>query len=89
MPCWKVEFPLDLLEFPVNLLEFPLRTSFAIGSLHSALGAEPRSDSVTPLFAPLFFGQGRHSSLVLPIRSTRREIFLLHLIWTLERLSRL
>ena len=35
---------------------------------------------MTPLFAPLFFAAKVDSSLVLPIRSTRREIFLLHLM---------
>ena len=35
---------------------------------------------MTPLLAPLFFTAKVDSSFVLPIRSTRREIFLLHLM---------
>lgn len=35
---------------------------------------------MTPPFAPLFFTAKADSSLVLPIRSTRRGIFVLHLM---------
>ena len=37
-------------------------------------------ERVTPPYAPLFFNTKADSALVLPIRSTRRNIFITHLM---------
>ena len=44
MPCWKVEFPLDLLEFPVNLLDFPLNFICNCGGLQCSCVLERSLD---------------------------------------------